>query len=317
VEATGSVKTFLEEWGMVALGNIDVRGNITVTGNMHSNGDAYFGPGDVYLKSGAYDEGYPVIPPPIFTEPTAWPSNTTYYRVQYSSSPARGRIYRYDYATGFFEKVLSDSLTGSVIGYKQGTNTYTVGLTGDVLKRWFDVIFAPTAPGSPVVVDFGQSDVTGASVTDLTFNQSDASWQLKATIIDTRFEGVDESVRTAPCSGAWKGGVVTFKSKLTLAPGNCVTMIVNQLGPNSGLSSPAQVSLGTQSNPGVTYVTGNVNGVKGDLAVWGALISLCDISSQGGPTINWVPGIEDCLPFDFKTKGSGFFHLREWREVPL
>jgi hypothetical protein len=97
-----------------------------------------------------------------------------------------------------------------------------------------------------------------------------------------------------------------------------VALIATRLGPEVGRQPNAQGKLGTADKPALTYVTGNVEGLKGALEVHGALISLCDINSQGGPDIIHYPDLEDCIPTGVLGEGgAGFLKFLEWREVPL
>jgi hypothetical protein len=320
VEMSGTVNSLLEEWGMVAGRNLTVNGNVTIDGKVHAGSLADFGPGDVYLKGGSYDDGYAVTPPPIYTEPQYWGDKTTYYKVicvPVSGMTARGDIYKFDWDTSTFVLLQGSGFPENMVKGPGQAGVYEITINSQNVVFYFTTVFLKDPGDLAVVVDFGQPDASGATITDLVL-PSTTAFEIPATIINTRFEGVSEYERTLPCAPGWKGGTVTFRASGTFAPDNCVALIVHNLGSAQGQQPNARGSLGTAAKPALTYVTGTVNGIKGDLQVWGALIALCDINTQGGPAVHHMPQVLDCLPFDdFDRKGSGFLRLHAWREVPL
>ena len=111
---------------------------------------------------------------------------------------------------------------------------------------------------------------------------------------------------------------MTFGSKVTFAPRGCVALVSNYLGPLKGNQPDAQGKLGTSANPALTYITGDIGGLKGALEVHGAIISLCDINTAGGPDVFFDPTFLECLPEGtLGAGGAGFLRFLEWREVGI
>ena len=332
VEVVGDVLSVIEALALFASRNIDANGNLNVGGHIHINGDGDFGPGDSHLKSGTYDEGYGIDPPAVYTEPGNFPNSTVYRVIGYPVPPnkAKALIDKWDRVNDQWEPVLTDSIPQSIVAfvvpdaqYPDGHYEFDFKKTGgnSAIENYFDYstgVFRPDPGDNGVVVDFGWPQPGTQTVANIALNNSNTDITLRATIINTRFMGISEADRIEPCSGYWVGGNTTFGSKVQFAPENCVALIATQLGPKVGQQPNAQGKLGTVDKPGLTYVTGNVEGLKGALEVHGALISLCDINSQGGPDIIHYPDLEDCIPAGVLSEGgAGFLKFLEWREVPL
>jgi hypothetical protein len=318
VEIFGGVKDLLETVAIHASRNIIANGNLNVDGHIHVNGDGYFGPDDDHLKSGTYDEGYEVNPPAIHVHPDNFPESTC-YRVVVKNG--EGEVRKWDRTSRNYKKVG----TAPPIPVKGGPDVYDYKFSAEQTTQWFNqrpgtpnAVFTRDPGDSSVVVDFGHPDDTPpGSIANLDFQQNDPV-PFETTIINTQFVGISEADRIAPCSSFWKGGNVTFGSKMTWVPRNCVALVTNHLGPPQGQQPNAQGSLGTLDNPALTYVTGNVEGIKGQLQIYGVLVSLCDINSQGGPDVWHDPSILDCIPDGVLSEdGSGFLHVLEWREAGL
>jgi hypothetical protein len=331
VEVLGDVLSVPEAMGLFANRNFYANGNLNVDGHIHINGDGDFGPGDSHLKSGTYDEGYSIDPPAVYTDPDAFPGST-FYRVigeQISPNRAKALIEKWDRVAQ--QWVRTDSLSGNDFQYVPPDAQYPDGQYRFAFKKqgnnpiteiYFNYSHGPfrldqAAGDSSVVIDFGWPTPGKQTVTHIEFHNSTLD-PLRSTIINTRFTGITDEQRIESCGGWWVGGNVTFGSKVVFAPENCVAMIATQLGPEQGQQPNAQGQLGTEDRPALTYVTGNVEGLKGDLQIYGALISLCDINSQGGPDVFHDPAFLDCIPQDvLGEEGAGLLKFLEWREVGL
>lgn len=335
VEVLAAVRSVPEVEALFAGGNFTATGNLTVNGPIHVNGTADFGSGDSHLNGGPYDQGYVIDPPAVFTGPDAFP-NSTYYRVIATMTQPGNKVNAYIdkwiRATAQWVTVDSTDLKPYVSWPTANPNPYPNG--------WFDFNFRktgnnypfqdlfPTATGTfqldtaagdqSVVIDFGWPAPGTQTVANVKFNDSNNAHTLEPTIINTRFVGITDQDRVAPCSPYWQGGIVSFGSKVTFAPRNCVALIANTMGPDQGQQPNAQGKLGTVTDPALTYVTGTVEGLKGGLEIHGVLISLCDINTQGGPDIYHDPSILDCIPQGvLSDTGAGFLQVQRWREVGL
>lgn len=329
IEVLGHLDSVLEVIGLFANRNFTANGNLTVNGHVHVNGVGDFGPGDVHLKGGTADEGYIIDPPPVYVHPDSFP-NSSFYRVigvhNDQGQAQEPQIIVYDHGSRTFAS--AGQLAKQVVTYDPGMNLYEFKFTagGNVETKTSEVFstnglnskFPLLAGDDYVVVDFGQPDSSLTSVADIEFNQPDGSWVMEATIINARFTGLTENARIQSCSGFWKGGHVTFGKQLAFAPRGCVALITNYLGPTTANQPTAQGKLGTVDNPALTYVTSNVNGIRGALEVHGVFVSLCDINSQGGPDVYHDPSVLDCIPQGvLGESGAGFLSFLEWREVSL
>jgi len=327
VETLAEVRPLLEVVSMFASGDIQATGNLSIHGHVHVNGTADFGAGGVHLKAGTFDEGYEIYPPPIYVGPDNFPNSTFYRVVATSRNPARAVAYQYDHVDGTWMYVDRDSLGASMINYDSAENSYTFDFASNKIRDYFNTTgnslfkLNNSAGHDYVVVDFGHPDDSNQSISNVLLNNTDESWILEATIINTRFEGDPDpgiSRRVESCGGWWAGGNVTFGSKMTFAPRGCVALVSNLLGPLKGGQPNAQGKLGTMTRPALTYVTGSINGLKGALEVHGAIISLCDIVTGGGPDVFFDPTFLECLPEGtLGSGGAGFLRFLEWREVGL
>jgi hypothetical protein len=321
VEVFARVRDLLDVVAIFASRNMVANGNLNVYDRIHVNGDGDFGPDDEHLKSGTYDEGYVVRPPAIDLDPENFP-DATFFQVRIKTNPSlHVEVLRYDKTSNNF-KPYGGPFPVIPADNKTSPPSFNFKFNGETqIDQIFNIdnlnsYFHREPTDSTVVVDFGHPDDSKGAIVNLDFQLNVDTYSFETTIINTRFEGIDEGDnRIAPCSGFWKGGNVTFGNAMTWVPRNCVALVTNHLGPTQGQQPNAQGRLGTALNPALTYVTGNVEGIKGQLQIHGILISLCDIASQGGPDV-WRQNIQGCIPSGVLSgDGSGFLEALEWREV--
>jgi len=331
VEVLAGVRSVPEALALFAGGNFIANGNLTVDGHIHVNGTGDFGSADIHLKGGTYDDGFTIAPPAVYTGPGAFPTSTYYRVIPYLIPPANkpsARVDRWDRTTAQWVVVDSTELKPYMDWSSTSPNVFEYDFQkhGNSILPFVQIFPTDTglfrldqaAGDQSVVIDFGWPSPGTQTVANLKFYDTQTERVLEPTIINTRFVGISEADRVAPCSAFWQGGITSFGSKVTFAPRNCVALIANIMGPDQGQQPNAQGKLGTATDPALTYVTGNVEGLKGDLEVHGVLISLCDINSQGGPDVYHDPSILDCIPQGvLGDTGAGFLQVQEWREVGL
>lgn len=260
-DATRRIETIAEippsGLGLAVLccGDFLALGRVCVNGRAHVNGWAWFGFRNRNFRCGTLSDGFDVTPPPMLTEPDAYPDDTYYYvRGTRIGGVPQARIYN-RHGTDI-TSALGDSLVGQT-SYNNWTRTFSFYFNGNaVMNRYFDEttgVFSRDAGDVSVVVNFGLPPVVNPpgdrGLTDVYLRPNNPR-SINATIINSRFEGVTADQLTD--SRYWRGGY-TYIENLRMQPRNGVAMIAHQF--YAGRRS----RLGMNRYPGVTYLTGPWN----------------------------------------------------------
>lgn len=339
IELLARVPASVFGMGLLIMGDASVLGNLCLMGDAHVNGEGEMGP---HLHCGGLvTNGFDVIPPWIYTESDSFPEATYYY----VRGCDLGGVYHARILDGDgvdLTTALGDSLV-DVISYDAGTERFIYDFDRhSEISGYFDDqngIFSRAGGDLAVVVNFGelpivyggggaghgggkgkggkggggQPIVTPAidALSDVHFDGS-ASSLVHATIINTRFTGLTDSLRVD--ADHWSGGLTTMR-KITFEPYYGIGMIVRDFARPGG----AHAYMGTAAYPALLYVTGDVVQLNSNFVLVGSVICLGDWSSQGGITIIYDDGFMDHLPDylqqEWQSGVSGTLATLRWREV--
>jgi hypothetical protein len=316
VEVMAKLRATAYGLSLLVMGDADVGGNLCVHGDMHVTGDPDFGPGDVHLQCGEYTSGFPIIPPPVYTDPAHYPE-ATYYNVRGNivGGVPQARIFNGDGVD--ITSVLGDSLVG-VMTYTAATKTFEYSFTGARVAQYFDDslgVFRRSPGDQAVVVNFGEGAVVNPpgvqGISDLVIDG--VATTVHTTVINTRFTGADQDQRVE--ADYWMGGL-TLVRQATFEPYYGVALITKDFQKTGG----AGVFVGSEAWPALAYVTGDVVDVNANFVLVGAITVLGDWHSTGGPDLTWDPGFLETLPSylieTWPTGTSGTLQVLRWREVP-
>jgi hypothetical protein len=302
--------------GVLVMGDAEVGGNLCLDGPAHVNGDATGGSGHGsphFTCGGECDEGWPLTPPPIYTDPSHFPGDTYYYvRGVKSGATYTARIY--DEAG---TDVTGTTDMSAITSYNSGTKTYTFSFdTAGKIDQYFDFttgVFHRESGDNSVVVNFGEVPLgpTGALYSSIAVDGAVSS-EIKSTLINTRFTGTTEVDRLATAN--WAGGTFAVR-QLKMEPVNGIALVICNLDkPGS-----SQVSLGSPAWPALVYVTRDVNSINSNFSLTGTLIVLNDFVCTGGPNITYNSGFIENLPNyledDWASGVSGSMKVLRYREV--
>lgn len=310
---------------------ISDHGNLCLEGHIHVNNEAEFGSNDVNLKcGGTYTEGFPIEPPPAYTEPGYFPNSTYYYVYGDPITKDKAYVYRYDRALADTVNItasITDMADKGVFTYDNKTKRFVYDFSKQITlpsgkeyawRHFFDYggsQFVPdTANGeTSVVINFGDPYGPPQTLSDIIIGQQPGSEAIRTTIINTRFVGVTPADRLD--SKKWVGGALYFGVQATLTPDNCIGLIIHDVDFGN-----AKVQLGTAASPALNYITHDIVKINGQLAVEGTMIVLHDFFNTGGPDITFNGAFLSCLPEvwqeNFYDDGSAIMVLLEWKEIP-
>jgi len=307
---------------MLIVGDASVGGNLCLDGNAHVNGDAQGNNPNQpphFTCGYSYTEGFVITPPPIFTDPGHFPG-TTYYYVRGNKIGGTYQARIYDAAGTDITTALGDSLT-NITTYQAATNTFIFDFGSHaVVEKYFNDstgVFKRNPGDVAAVVNFGEPPVVDPpallGVSALRFDGSAAS-TIHATVINTRFTGVADSLRID--WSYWMGAVVEVR-QIRFEPYQGIALVaydVNRTG-------SAQVHIGTEAWPALLYVTRDVDSINSDFYLVGSMICLRDFVSTGGPQFIYNEGFIDLLPDwmmdDWLEGGSGTMEILPWRETAV
>lgn len=297
---------------MLAMHDVELKGNICLDGHLHANGTLT---GSGHLScGGTSDSQYPIIPPAVYTEPDSYPG-ATYYYVTVRSGPKdtlvildRNRATLSSYVKGTTTPTPHPHIDWS---YTKGTKT----LQFDVKPTdAFDQVSGPfprLGADSTVVINFGGLANSAHLLTDMTIHETGSS-VIESTIINTRFTGISTADRVD--HDMWTGGKIETKTKAVFVPRYCIALICQEIHGN------AQVTLGTDADPALTYVMALVDASTGQWTVVGSLICLWDIDVGGGVNLTYRHAFISCLPpyleYNWPAGTSGLMQVLLWREPP-
>lgn len=316
VEVMAEIPPTAFSLSVLVMGDAEIGGNLCLGGAAHVNGDATGGSGhgSPHIScDGTYDDGWPVTPPPIYTDPAHFPGDTYYY--------VRGVKSGAIYTARIFDKDGND-ITGAtdmsaVTSYNSGSKTYTFAFDSAAeIVQYFDFatgVFHRDAGTNSVVVNFGEVPLgpAGALYSSVEIDGA-ASSNIRSTLINTRFTGTTEVDRLNTAN--WVGGTLSIK-QTTMEPVNGIALVIYDLDkPGS-----SQVTLGTDAWPALVYVTHNVDSIDSNFDLTGTIIVLNDFVSTGGPDITYNSGFLDNLPNyledDWASGVSGSMKVLRYREV--
>jgi hypothetical protein len=306
--------------------NIDGdQGNLCLDGWAHANNDADFGRNDSHLNGGScdgvgdYSDGEVIRPPIMYTEPANYPG-ATYYFVNYvpavGPNPAFAEIL--DAAGNVLD--LGDDLSTQI---KVTGGNVAIEFVNQDLETYFDPstgIFRPLGGDSTVVLNFAERPMGGVlqpnpgGYVTVGFQARAQDPSINAMIINSHYKGTSGNVDDRWKSPNWEGGTLSVGGSTTFEPKQGISALADRLD-----QSQAGTQLGTEAYPAMTYITGDVNKISGDLSITGALMALNDIVIHGGIQITFIEDFEDAFPpyLDYVVFGQAVaLDIFVWREVP-
>ncbi|MBI5836769.1 MAG: pilus assembly PilX N-terminal domain-containing protein [Candidatus Eisenbacteria bacterium] len=306
------------------LGLTIIQGTASIGGNMCLSGPIHvttlpFDPSHLTC-GGTYTSGFTIKPPYIFTDPAHFPNATYYYvRGWKTTNPYKARVYN---RLGVDITPADSVCLNDVTTYNNATQTFTYKFDNDakITKYFHDVtgVFKRAPGDSSVVVNFGEvpianpPGVNGVSAVEL--DGGFAGNPIHATVINTRFLGVTDSLRLNPTY--WTGALFTVK-QVTMEPYGGVAVVAFDFSKSGG----SLVQLGTSAWPAYLYVTHNVPTLTSNFNLVGALTVLGNWTSTGGPSITYDPGFLGNLPpyieENWSHGVSGTLRVLRWRELAI
>lgn len=317
IETIAEVPPLALTLAALAVSDFTARAVVTVEGQIHVNGTGTFGNHGQHLHGGDLSTGFEITPPPVYTDPSHLPG-TTYYEVRGTKIGSTYQARIFDAAGNDITSSLGDSLT-SVTSFNAGTGEYTFDFGNHgTLVDYFDQdsgVFR-RAPGDvSVAVNFGEAPLSTPpgpnGVANLVL-RGNGGTTLESTIINTRFEGVTADQRLD--DSYWTGGL-TETERVVLEPPNGISLIVEQLYASS------HTVLGTESLPGLVYLTGGPNTAWSHFDLSGNLISMGDMFTGAHVDITFDPSYLATLPSYLMEEMlggvSGSMRTLTWREIAV
>ncbi len=318
---------------LVILGEATIRGDLEVEGHVHIN-DPTLSDNDQRHVDGDLSWGFPVYPPVMHTEAAYFPGSS-YYDVQgepWPGHPGQYMAVAYDAFTGAAAGTLYAD-NGVDVEWNPGQHTLTVDFQNVLDEHFYG------APGIPpsfplqvgtqhVVVNFSGPHyaLDPNSITDLTLND-DGVPSLLATVINARYIGPTNwapnpdlpatdpaNINPRLLDENWLGGMTEVK-QVTLEPSLGIGLIAHDFQWVGG----ANVVAGTDENPCLIYVTGDVTDINSNFMLTGSIVTLGDWNSQGGPTLVYDPDFIERMPDPLSEEWdegvSGTMEILSWQEV--
>jgi hypothetical protein len=301
---------------LLIMGDADIGGNLCLSGEAHINGD----PGTPHLAcGGTYTAGFPIYPPPIYTDSGHFPGATYYY--------VKGKKVGPNYRATIYDAGMIPIPGGSdlpdVTTYNNGSKTYTFSFDSQAkIADYFgdgsvgSGVFKRNAGDIGVVVNFGEppDSPLGALYHALVFDGNSSS-NVHSTIINSRFIGVTEAQRLD--WNYWEGDdnmKITVK-QVIFEPFYGIAIIAQNLE----RTGSAHAYLGTTAYPALVYITRDVVTINSNLDITGSLICLRDFHSTGGPNVTYnegfIPNLPGYLSNGWPAGVSGTLKVLRWREV--
>jgi Tfp pilus assembly protein PilE len=324
IEVYTQVPPTATELPLLVMGDAEVGGNLCLSGSAHVNGSATGnnGHGDPHFTCGGdFDEGYPIYPPYIYTEPDHFP-NATYYYVRGTKVGSTADANVYD---GGNNLIAGFPSMAGVTGYNNGSKTFTFTFDTGAISDYFADPggYFQRLPGTvAVVVNFGEPpDLPGAKYQAVVFDGNSSSI-VHATIINSKFQGAiepDDRLDWTKWEG-WDESSSSPNKKITVKqiifePYYGIAMIAE----NMERVGSSQAYLGTTNYPALVYLTRDVTVINSNFDLVGSLICLRDFHSTGGPNVTYnagfIPNLPGYLRDNWPPGVSGTLKILRWREI--
>lgn len=342
IEVFADVGPSLMEFALFSMHDIEARGTPGVCGLVHANGDVDDG-GNSFDEladscEGRGDhisDGFVVYPPGMRTEPAYYPGTTYYYvlgELVHADGPGNAWIASANLAGASPTDTLWLRTGLPVRKVDQVSTTYSANpprLSFDFagpaqIAAMFDwatgSCFLSTAAGdSNVIVNFGEHLLGGTAwKTDLDFHDNPAYDEpILSSVFNTRYTSADTSLIALTDSINWDGGN-TELSIVNFLPENGIALLIHSIA----MSGPAQILIGSPTQPAVFYITGSITGnfnANGD--IYGTTIVLGEIDRITGTVdFHYDPDFQENLPPYLQPfwpePPPGHVEILLWREVP-
>lgn len=324
VEVIANIKAATLGLAIYARNDMILQGNICLDGFAHANdeiiNDDHFVESDAC--DGMWDSGYGMDPPPAYTHPDSFPGATYYYIAANDGPGKQDTLFIKDRNWN----TLSYYVKGVTVPGRphpdmdwsyEPENGGTLNLELKPTNALDQAVGAfPRAVGDfTVVINFGglQSYMNHAR-TNMLFHES-GNFLIESTIINTRYSSTaGTSTAERLTASNWTGGSIETKVKTVFNPLYCIAFLAQSVTGN------AQVFIGTEGSPALSYVMEHGNFANGQWTIYGSLISLSNITVGGGVNLTFDPAFIECLPpslsLNWPIGASGVMEILQWREPP-